>query len=64
MSFSDCGDPTPYKGRVNDTRTSYGTAIQVTCDKGLDLKGSSTISCQPDGTWSDNPVCDVSGSEH
>ena len=35
--------------------------IKITCKDGLDLQGNSTIVCQADGTWSDNPVCDDSG---
>jgi len=57
----DCGDPTPFRGLRNDTRTTYGTVVEITCENGHDLQGNSTIVCGPDGTWSDNPVCDSSG---
>lgn len=57
----DCGDPTPYKGLSNDTRTTYGTVVSIACIDGTPVTGNSTIICQSDGTWSENPVCDDLG---
>ncbi|XP_053398307.1 CUB and sushi domain-containing protein 1-like [Mercenaria mercenaria] len=54
----NCGDPTPSAGTSNDTNYEYGTAIQVTCNSGYTIQGSSSIFCQADGTWSDSPTCD------
>ncbi|XP_053376387.1 uncharacterized protein LOC123533517 isoform X2 [Mercenaria mercenaria] len=56
----DCGDPSPNKGSANTTETTYGTVVEITCSSGFNLSGNSTIVCQSDGTWSDNPVCDTS----
>ncbi|XP_053387695.1 uncharacterized protein LOC123541782 [Mercenaria mercenaria] len=56
----DCGDPTPNKGHRNDTNSTYASVVEITCDKGLEISGNSTIICMADGTWSDNPVCDSS----
>ncbi|XP_045179635.2 deleted in malignant brain tumors 1 protein-like [Mercenaria mercenaria] len=56
----DCRDPTPSKGHSNDTNTTYGTVISITCADELNISGNSTIICQADGTWSDTPVCDAS----
>ncbi|KAL4219781.1 scavenger receptor [Mactra antiquata] len=54
----DCGDPTPYKGIRNSTNTTYDSVVEISCDSGNEIIGNSTIICQADGTWSDNPVCD------
>ncbi|XP_053386930.1 uncharacterized protein LOC123542087 [Mercenaria mercenaria] len=55
----DCGDPTPIKGSSDKNETTFGTVVKVTCDPGNNIIGNSTITCQDDGTWSDNPVCDA-----
>ncbi|KAL4219782.1 hypothetical protein ACF0H5_020194 [Mactra antiquata] len=54
----DCGDPTPYKGIRNNTNTIYDSVVEISCVSGNEIIGNSTITCQADGTWSDNPVCD------
>lgn len=59
--FADCGDPTPTSGTSNSTDTEYGAVVEITCDAGYDLTGSSVISCQADATWSDLPTCDANG---
>ncbi|XP_052772238.1 uncharacterized protein LOC128211461 isoform X1 [Mya arenaria] len=56
----DCGDPTPSRGQRNNTVTTYGTVVLISCDEGLEVTGNSVIKCRADGTWSDNPVCDSS----
>ncbi|WAR21595.1 FBN2-like protein, partial [Mya arenaria] len=56
----NCSDPTPYRGQRNDTKTSYGTVVLITCDDGLNVAGNAVIVCQANGTWSDRPLCDTS----
>lgn len=60
-AISDCGDPNPANATRNDTDFAYGSVIEIMCDSGYDIIGSSTIICQADGTWSDYPICNPSG---
>lgn len=59
--LSDCGDPTPTSGSANDTTYTFGAVIEITCNAGYVIVGTSTIECQADGTWSGSPTCDPSG---
>lgn len=54
-----CPDPgTPFKGSKRGT-FYVGQTIQYFCDKCYQLKGSSTIKCQPGLTWSSRkPTCE------
>ena len=62
FSPSDCGDPTPALGSVNDSATTYGAVVFASCFAGYNLVGSSMLTCQDDGTWSDAPTCFPSGT--
>ncbi|XP_060568314.1 CUB and sushi domain-containing protein 1-like [Ruditapes philippinarum] len=53
----DCGDPTPTSGFSNHTSTTYQSTADITCDTGYDLQGSSFITCQSNGAWSETPFC-------
>ncbi|XP_060591771.1 sushi, von Willebrand factor type A, EGF and pentraxin domain-containing protein 1-like [Ruditapes philippinarum] len=57
----DCGDPAPNKGKSNVTVFTYGTIAKIECEPGFNIFGDSMITCQSDGTWSDNLVCNTSG---
>ncbi|XP_052772242.1 scavenger receptor cysteine-rich domain superfamily protein-like [Mya arenaria] len=46
----DCGDPTPSRGQRNNTVTTYGTVVFISCDEGLEVTGNSVIECRADGT--------------
>jgi hypothetical protein len=61
-NISDCGDPSPVSGSANTSTFTYGSFVGITCDDGFTINGNSEIQCQPDGTWSDNPTCDPSGT--
>ena len=37
--------------------TSYNQTAVVTCDEGYQIEGDPVITCQADGTWSDNTTC-------
>ncbi|WAR24041.1 SVEP1-like protein, partial [Mya arenaria] len=55
----DCGSPVPSGGMANDSSTTYGSVVSITCTSG-EVKGDSVITCQQDGTWSDYPTCNAS----
>ncbi|XP_060570002.1 uncharacterized protein LOC132728362, partial [Ruditapes philippinarum] len=55
----DCGDPTPDNGKVNTTETTNGTVALISCDNGYTLSGQTVIACQSNGTWTQNPACDI-----
>ncbi|WAR24060.1 SVEP1-like protein, partial [Mya arenaria] len=55
----DCGSPIPSGGIANDSSTTYGTFVSITCTNGK-VKGDSVIACRQDGTWSDYPTCNAS----
>ena len=54
---TDCGVFAVAGGTLNSTDTTYGSAIEVTCDSGHSVTGSSVVECQADGTWSSSPTC-------
>ena len=61
ISFLVCGDPTPSQGNIDNNEFIFNSTVTVTCDSGHVVGGSSSITCQADGTWSDSPICDPSG---
>ncbi|XP_060589155.1 deleted in malignant brain tumors 1 protein-like isoform X2 [Ruditapes philippinarum] len=54
---TDCGNPTPNNGFTNSTKTNYGAAVHVSCDKDHILDGKSDIICQINGEWTNKPRC-------
>ena len=54
---TDCGQFAVAGGNLNSSDTTYGSAIEVTCDSGHSVTGSSVVECQADGTWSSSPTC-------
>ena len=59
--FPVCADPTPTNGAVSNTIFSFNETITVSCSAGYTVQGSSTITCQADGTWSDTAICNPNG---
>lgn len=59
--FVDCGDPVPYNAWANNTETTFGAVVEITCDPDRNIRGNSTIICKADGTWTDNPTCNDKG---
>ncbi|XP_068694975.1 sushi, von Willebrand factor type A, EGF and pentraxin domain-containing protein 1-like isoform X1 [Montipora foliosa] len=57
----DCGQPRPLKnGSISGGKTMYPNVMQLSCEKGFILRGSSQIRCQTDGTWSNtSSFCDA-----
>ena len=55
----NCGSPSePDNGAVTFTSTTFQSQATFTCDSGYSLEGSSSRTCQSDGTWSGQaPVC-------
>jgi hypothetical protein len=58
----DCGNPTPINGFTNSTKTNYGAAVHVSCDKDYMLDGNSDIICQINGEWTNKPSCKLIGN--
>ncbi|XP_053398439.1 sushi, von Willebrand factor type A, EGF and pentraxin domain-containing protein 1-like [Mercenaria mercenaria] len=56
-TIKDCGDPTPMNGTRDSQVQTYNASVVITCDDGYEIIGSSPITCQSDGTWSDLPTC-------
>ncbi|KAI8485711.1 hypothetical protein Bbelb_365450 [Branchiostoma belcheri] len=49
----------PTNGAVSGSN-SYGDVLSFTCDTGYNLVGSTTLTCQSDGTWSgSSPTCTI-----
>lgn len=45
---------------LDTTNNQPGSTIHISCKPGHELKGSEVITCQVDGTWSDElPVCSL-----
>lgn len=61
QSFAVCGDPVPNNASANSTETTFGTVVEITCEPGYNITGHSTVICQADGTWTDNPTCGDKG---
>jgi len=52
----------PDNGMIQCSGTSVDDICVFTCDDGFELSGSSSRTCQDDGTWSGTEaVCDVEG---
>ncbi|CAH1227505.1 CUZD1 [Branchiostoma lanceolatum] len=52
----------PTNGDVNSSNVYLGVA-QFTCDVGYVMSGSSTVTCQANGTWSgQSPTCNFNGT--
>ena len=59
FAASVCGSVSkPTNGGVFTTGTTYGATASFSCDVGYNLKGSSSINCPENGTWSATPSCD------
>ncbi|XP_053374890.1 deleted in malignant brain tumors 1 protein-like [Mercenaria mercenaria] len=67
--IKDCEWPSPSNAYVNlsPNVTTVGATAVISCfegyslsNKGNEISGNSTITCQPNGTWSEIPVCDFS----
>jgi len=50
-------------GNLNDTSTTCGTALQVTCDSCYDLEGTGLVVCGADETWAFQSQCAVKGKD-
>ncbi|XP_052238541.1 scavenger receptor cysteine-rich domain superfamily protein-like [Dreissena polymorpha] len=57
VTCTDCGDPNPFHGHANDTKSNVGTVVSVSCDLGYLLNGDSVITCLQNGKWSGSPSC-------
>jgi len=57
----DCGDLTVPNGSLNDTSSTCGTALSLTCDPCYDLEGTGFAVCRPDETWAFASQCAVKG---
>ncbi|XP_052771199.1 scavenger receptor cysteine-rich domain superfamily protein-like [Mya arenaria] len=53
----DCGDPTPENGRSNVLQTTLNEVVNIACDEGYNISGSSVIQCQENLQWSDDTTC-------
>ncbi|XP_078667358.1 uncharacterized protein LOC144909170 [Branchiostoma floridae x Branchiostoma belcheri] len=50
----------PANGALSTTATSYQTVVNLTCNPGYVLNGTTNTTCQADGTWSNLvPTCRV-----
>jgi len=48
----------PFHGKVDNLKVKPGSVHKYTCDVGFSLVGVESITCKPDGAWSDPfPVC-------
>ena len=62
-----CGNPgQPVNGQRSDDSFDFGSTVTYTCGAAYRLDGSSTATCQADGTWSSAvPTCSGKGKrEH
>ncbi|XP_071964677.1 CUB and sushi domain-containing protein 3-like isoform X2 [Antedon mediterranea] len=57
----DCGDPgLPANGFRSGLTTTYNSVVSYICNTGYDIIGEQIITCQSDGTWTDNvPTCKI-----
>ena len=55
----NCGNaPTIQNGNADSVaRMSYGNSVRYNCNKGYDLFGPSSVSCQADGSYTQLPSC-------
>ncbi|XP_065903790.1 adhesion G-protein coupled receptor V1-like [Dysidea avara] len=52
-----CTISAPTNGTISCTGDGFGDTCNITCDGYLVVYGNSTITCNFDGTWSDNTLC-------
>ena len=49
----------PENGEMTGESFSFGSRVVFNCQEGYTIVGSSTLTCQEDGRWSDNtPRCE------
>ena len=54
--------PVPVSGTIDFDDITIGSVASYSCDEGFELVGSTTRTCQSDGTWSGNdPQCILVG---
>ena len=53
----DCGEPSLTNGSVTAPTTTFGAIARFSCDTGYDMKGTSKVTCQSDGSWGLMPMC-------
>ena len=54
-----CTVPQIDYGNITGTNT-YNSTIEISCDTGYEVYGSSILTCQANGTWSDSiPTCNI-----
>lgn len=49
-------------GKLNTTKTTYGTVAEVTCEIGYKTTGNNLATCLETGSWSDKPRCEILGT--
>ena len=49
-------------GSLNDTSTTCGTALKMTCDPCYDVEGTGLAVCGTDETWAFESQCTVKGN--
>ncbi|XP_033110344.1 multiple epidermal growth factor-like domains protein 10 [Anneissia japonica] len=56
-----CGDPgSIINGIRMGANETYGSIVTYVCNTGYNLLGAASVTCQPEGTWSQSaPVCQV-----
>jgi Sushi repeat (SCR repeat) len=60
--FIDCGSPAPTNGTADFPKGStYGEVAIVSCNEGYTRTGSAFITCLANGTWSEEPTCNIVG---
>ena len=57
LKITVCPDPSPENGSVVCHDFSAFSAVQIQCEKGFQVKGNETVTCLPNGTWTDNVTC-------
>ena len=54
----EVNDPTNGNASIEHRVRGVGDIVEYTCSSGYDLVGSSSRTCLPDGTWTENtPQC-------
>ncbi|KAK3728579.1 hypothetical protein QZH41_011661 [Actinostola sp. cb2023] len=58
---NSCGNPgSPSNGVKTGNNHTYGAVIRYSCNKGYDLRGSSSRTCQTTGQWNGvQPTCNI-----
>ena len=58
MQCPEVNDPTNGSASIEHRVRGVGDIVEYTCSSGYDLVGSSSRTCLPDGTWTENtPQC-------